>query len=56
VIFITMRGELPVYWGFLVSTPTQPAAGPTASGSGSLSTGDASKAISAITQLAPLAL
>ena len=40
VIFITMRGELPVYMGFLLSTPKQPASGPPASGSGA--TGSAS--------------
>lgn len=27
VVFITMKGELPVYLGFILSTPKQPAGG-----------------------------
>lgn len=34
LIFITQRGELPLYWGFLAKSPQTPSAGPTASGSG----------------------
>ena len=53
-IFITQRGELPTYWGFLVSTPKQASAGPAATGSGSLSVGQAAQTISAIAPLAGL--
>lgn len=53
-IFITQRGELPVYWGFLVSTPTAPASGPAATASGSLTVGQAAQAVSAIAPLAAL--
>jgi hypothetical protein len=56
VIFITMRGELPIYMGFLLSTPKQPSAGPTATGSGGISTGQAAAAVSAIGDIAPLVL
>lgn len=35
-VFITQRGELPIYWGFLVSSPVQPASGPAATPSGAL--------------------
>lgn len=40
LVFITQRGSLPLYWGFLVSTPKQPAAGPTASPDGKINTSD----------------
>lgn len=30
LIFIVQRGELPTYWGFLVSSPAQPPSGPNA--------------------------
>lgn len=52
LVFITQRGELPLYWGYLVSTPKQPASGPAASGSGSLSIGQVTQAVSAIAPLA----
>lgn len=41
-IFITQKGELGIYWGFLVSSPQQPSSGPTATASG----GTASTALS----------
>lgn len=36
LVFITQRGELPIYWGFLVSSPKQPAAGPSVTKEGAL--------------------
>lgn len=52
LIFITQRGELSIYMGFLLSTPTQPAAGPTATGSGALTSGQAASAASAVADAA----
>ena len=37
-IFITQKGELGIYWGFLVSSPQQPSSGPSATGSGGTAT------------------
>lgn len=36
LVFITQRGELPVYWGFLAKSPQGASSGPNASGSGVL--------------------
>ena len=52
LIFITQRGELPAYWGFLVSSPIQPASGPTATGSGTVSNGNMAANVSDLTTLA----
>jgi hypothetical protein len=40
LLYITQRGALPIYLGFILATPKTPASGPQASGSGAL-TGDA---------------
>lgn len=56
LVFITQRGELPVYAGFLLSTPKQPVSGPAATGSGSLgTTGQAASAVSSLSTLAEFA-
>ncbi|MEB2519811.1 hypothetical protein SOP85_31020 [Pseudomonas sp. YuFO20] len=52
LIFITQRGELPTYWGFLVSSPSTPSQGPTATGSGALSSNGVGQAASKIANLA----
>ena len=40
LVFITQRGELGIYWGFLVSSPSAPASGPTVVGTaGALASG-----------------
>jgi hypothetical protein len=52
LIFITQRGELPIYWGFLVSAPTTPASGPTATGSGALTGGSVASTAASISSLA----
>lgn len=36
LVFITQRGELPTYWGFLVKSPAAPSSGPTATAVGQL--------------------
>lgn len=52
LIFITQRGELPIYWGFLVSSPKQPASGPTTTQTGQLTNGNVASTLSTITDLA----
>lgn len=50
LIFITQRGELSTYWGFLVSSPVNPnSSGPQATGSGSLASSSANLAKTAST-------
>lgn len=51
LIFIIQRGELPVYWGFLVKSPQAPSSGPSASGSGSVSASDVAKAAQTIIEI-----
>lgn len=53
-IFITQRGELPTYWGFIVSTPNTPSSGPTATGSGAITTGQAATALSTLAPVAAI--
>lgn len=52
LIFITQRGELPIYWGFLVSSPATPSAGPGATGSGTLTTGNVAASAATLSDLA----
>lgn len=52
LIFITQRGELPLYWGFLVSSPQAPASGPTTTKTGQLTNGDVAKSAARIADLA----
>lgn len=52
LIFITQRGELPTYWGFLVSSPATPSNGPGAAGSGALTTGSVATSAATISDLA----
>jgi hypothetical protein len=57
LLFITQRGELPIYWGFLVASPKAPAAGPTATASGKLSDSEAVANLATVAQeLGPLAM
>lgn len=55
LVFIIQRGELPIYWGFLVSSPATPSSGPTASGSGTLSLGDTAAKLASASDLAATA-
>lgn len=52
LIFITQRGELPTYWGFLVSSPQGSSAGPSASASGAVSNSSVATTLSTITDIA----
>lgn len=52
LIFITQRGELLTYWGFLVSSPATPSSGPGAVGSGALTTGSVATSAATISDLA----
>lgn len=52
LIFITQRGELPIYWGFLVSSPIPPSSGPQATGSGALASNNLAASASKISNLA----
>jgi hypothetical protein len=52
LIFIIQRGELPVYWGFLVKSPATPSAGPSATGSGAVSGSSIGQKLSTIETLA----
>lgn len=52
VVFITQRGELPIYLGFILATPTQPLGSATATAAGS--TANPVSASDAIKTLAPL--
>lgn len=52
LIFITQRGELPIYWGFLVKSPQSPSQGPSGSGSGSVTGSNLAQTVSTITSVA----
>lgn len=55
LVFITQRGELPVYWGLLVKSPSTPASGPGTTANGSISASDIAHAASTIADLAAVA-
>ena len=59
LLFITQRGKLPVYLGFILATPKTPSAGPQATGSGALKSSEASdpmQAVAAVAKIAPYLL